>query len=237
MCIRDSSSTAAIGVCILANELAGKPFNKVQLVSLASRIEQELGVSITGTQEQSNVVFGGVADYVWFPWGVPGKESTGYGGSLRFELLKPDDYHLLEDRIAIFHSGHPRDSSNVNTVWENALKTKKGYKLHSKKMNVAYRFREGLRLKKWGHVLESIEEYRKIRENLCTGYIEGSIDLWQRAKSCNCSVFPLGAGGGGAVFLFSPDKESMDNLRDDLKDIYHEVPSKIRSKGHEIQNI
>ena len=74
------SSTAAIGVCILANELAGKPFNKVQLVSLASRIEQELGVSITGTQEQSNVVFGGVTDYVWFPWGVPGKESTGYGG-------------------------------------------------------------------------------------------------------------------------------------------------------------
>ena len=104
-------------------------------------------------------------------------------------------------------------------------------------MNVAYRFREGLRLKKWGHVLESIEEYRKIRENLCTGYMDGSIDLWQRAKSCNCSVFPLGAGGGGAVFLFSPDKESMDNLRDDLKDIYHEVPSKIRSKGHEIKNI
>ena len=127
------SSTAAIGVSILANELAGKPFNKVQLVSLASRIEQELGVSITGTQEQSNVVFGGVTDYVWFPWGVPGKESTGYGGSLRFELLKPEDYHLLEHRIAIFHSGHPRDSSNVNTVWENALKTKKGYKLHSKK--------------------------------------------------------------------------------------------------------
>lgn len=231
------SSTAAIGVCLLANELAGRPFSKSQLVSLASRIEQELGVSITGTQEQSNVVFGGVKDYVWFPWGVPGKEGTGYGGSLRYELLKPEDYPLLEDRIAIFHSGQPRDSSNVNAVWESALKTKGGYKLHSKKLHVAYRFREGLRLKKWRHVLESIEEYRKIRENLCASYMSGSTDIWQRAKECGCSAFPLGAGGGGAVFLFSPDKESMDELRDDLKDIYYEVPSKIRSKGHEIKNI
>jgi len=231
------SSTAAIGVCILANELAGKPFNKVQLVALASRIEQELGVSITGTQEQSNVVFGGVRDYIWFPWGVPGKQSTGYGGSLGYELLKPEDYHLLEERIGVFHSGHPRDSSNVNTVWENALKTKEGYKLHSKKLDVAYRFREGIRLKKWKHVSDSIEEYRKIRENLCDGYMDGSRDLWQHAKQFNCSIFPLGAGGGGAVFLFSPDKESMDNLRDDLKNNYYEIPSQIRSKGHELKNI
>ncbi len=63
------SSTAAIGVCILANELAGRPFSKIQLISMASRIEQSFGVSITGTQEQSNVIFGGVTDYVWFPLG------------------------------------------------------------------------------------------------------------------------------------------------------------------------
>ena len=66
------SSTATIGVCILANELAGRPFSKIQLISMASRIEQSFGVSITGTQEQSNVMFGGVTDYVWFPWGKPG---------------------------------------------------------------------------------------------------------------------------------------------------------------------
>lgn len=231
------SSTAAIGVCILANELAGRPFNQVQLISMASRIEQDLGVSITGTQEQSNVIFGGVKDYVWFPWGVPNMDGPSYGQSLRYELLKPEDYHLLEDRIAVFHSGHPRDSCDVNSVWENLLKTRKGYKLHSKKMKVAYKFREGLRLKKWGHVLESMEEYRRIRENLCTSYMKGSNDLWERARSCNSSIFPLGAGGGGAVFLFSPDKESMDMLRDDLKDIYTEIPSQIRARGHEIENI
>jgi galactokinase/mevalonate kinase-like predicted kinase len=231
------SSTATIGVCILANELAGRPFSKIQLISLASRIEQGFGVSITGTQEQSNVIFGGITDYVWFPWGKPGNPGTGYGESLRFELIPPKDYGLLEERMAIFHSGHPRLSSEVNLTWRNALLTEVGYKLHSKKMKVAYKFREGLRLQKWDHVLESIEEYREIRTKLCEGYMESSMDLLERAKSSNCTAFPLGAGGGGGVLLFSPNPESLEKLREELKDSYSEIPFKIRSKGHEINNI
>jgi galactokinase/mevalonate kinase-like predicted kinase len=231
------SSAAATGVCILANELAGRPFSKVQLISLASRIEQNFGVSITGTQEQSNVVFGGVTDYVWFPWGIPGCSGTGYGESLRYELIPPHDYHHLEDRMMIFHSGRPRSSSNVNLIWRNALSTKNGYELHFKKMEIAYMFREGLRLQKWGHVLESIEKYRKIRTELCKEYMDGSIDLLERAKACNCTAFPLGAGGGGGVFLFSDNPESLEDLREDLQGIYSEIPFKILSKGHEINNI
>ena len=231
------SSTATIGVCILANELAGRPFSKIQLISLASRIEQSFGVSITGTQEQSNVMFGGVTDYVWFPWGKPGYPGTGYGESLRFELISPENYKLLEGRTAIFHSGHPRLSSEVNLTWRKALLTEVGYNLHSKKMKVAYEFREGLRLQKWDHVLESIEEYRKIRTKLCEGYMESSRDLLERAKSFNCTAFPLGAGGGGGVLLFSPNPESLEKLRKDLKGIYNEIPFKIQSKGHEISNI
>ncbi len=231
------SSTATIGVCILANELAGKPFSKIQLISMASRIEQSFGVSITGTQEQSNVIFGGVTDYVWFPWGKPGSPSTGYGESLRYELVQPVDYHLLEERTAIFHSGHPRLSSEVNQTWRNALLTEAGYNLHSKKMKVAYKFREGLRLQKWEHVLEAIEEYRKIRNKLCDGYMESSRDILEIAESCNCTAFPLGAGGGGGVLLYSPYPESLEKLKDNLRGNYGEIPFKILSNGHTIENI
>ncbi|BDZ71025.1 GHMP kinase [Methanobacterium petrolearium] len=230
------SSTATIGVCILANELAGRPFKKIQLISMASRIEQGLELSITGTQEQSNVLFGGVTDYVWFPWGKPEHPGTGYGESLRYELVPPDDYGLLEGRMAIFHSGQHRQSSEVNRSWMNSFLTEEGYRLHSQKMKLAYMYREGLRLQKWHHVLESIEKYRKIRTKLCEGYMESSWDLLERAKSCNSTVFPLGAGGGGGVLLFSPNPESLDKLRDDLTGIYSEIPFKIRSKGHEISN-
>jgi len=231
------SSTATIGVCILANELAGRPFSNIQLISLASRIEQDLGVSITGTQEQSNVIFGGVTDYVWFPWGVPGRPGTGYGESLRFELIPPEDYGLLEERTAIFHSGHPRLSSEVNQAWRNALLTDTGYKLHSQKMKVAYEYREGLRLQKWGHVRESIDKYRRIRTRLCEGYMENSRDLLERAESLNCTAFPLGAGGGGGVLLFSPEPGSLEELREELKGDYREIPFKVRSKGHEVSNV
>jgi D-glycero-alpha-D-manno-heptose-7-phosphate kinase len=231
------SSTATIGVCLLANELAGRPFSNIQLISLASRIEQGFGVSITGTQEQSNVIFGGVTDYVWFPWGKPGHPSTGYGESIRFELIPPEDYNLLEERTAIFHSGHPRLSSEVNLTWRNALLTEVGYKLHSKKMKVAYDFREGLRQQKWQHVLESIEEYRRIRTKLCEGYMENSRDLLEYAQSHNSTAFPLGAGGGGGVLLYASEPEDLEDLKEDLKGLYREIPFKIRSKGHEIINI
>ena len=164
---------------------------------------------------------------------IPG---TGYGESLRYELIPPEDYKLLEERTAIFHSGHPRLSSEVNLTWRKALLTEVGYNLHYKKMKIAYKFREGLRLQKWGHVLESIEEYRKIRTKLCEGYMESSWDLLERAKTCNCTVFPLGAGGGGGVLLFSPNPESLEKLRRDLQGVYNEIPFKIRSKGHEIKN-
>ncbi|WP_414469238.1 GHMP kinase [Methanobacterium sp. ACI-7] len=231
------SATAAIGTCILANELAGKPFSNIQLISLASRIEQSFGISLTGTQEQSNVIFGGVRDYVWFPWGIPGQKDTGYGESLRFELIKPEDYHLLEDRTAIFHSGILHCSADVNLIWRNALQNEVGYRLHSKKLAIAYKFREGLRLKRWNHVKKSIEEYCRIRTKLCEGYMEGSLDLLERAQKYSSTVFPLGSGGGGAVFIFSEDPESLENLHDDLKGNYREIPFKILPKGHEINNV
>ncbi len=183
------------GVCILANELAERPFNSIQLISMASRMEQDLGVSVTGTQEQSNVIFGGVTDYVWFPWGIPNAPNTGYGQSIRTELIPPDNYHLLKQRIMILHTGRIRHSTDVNYVWREALKTLNGYQLHKRKLEIAYQFREGLRLCKWKHVYDSIQTYRKIRTTLCSDYMLGAEDITKIAESLKRWVvhpFPLG---------------------------------------------
>lgn len=231
------SATATTGVCILANELAGRPLSQIQLISMASRMEQDLGVSITGTQEQSNVLFGGVRDYVWFPWGIPGRPETGYGESIRTELIPQEDYGELEQRMAIFHTGKTRSSMDVNTVWRTALTTPEGYKLHTQKLEIAYLFREGLRLRKWDQVLDSIHKYREIRTTLCSDYTVGAEEITGRAEAEGCESFPLGAGGGGGVFVFSPDPESLQVLREDLKNIYREIPFKIKSKGHELINL
>jgi galactokinase/mevalonate kinase-like predicted kinase len=231
------SATAMTGVCILANELAGRPFSVTQLISMASLIEQDLGVSITGTQEQSNVVFGGVTDYIWFPWGIPGRPETGYGQSLRFELMPHDDYPQLEQRMAIFHSGRTRASTDVNSVWRSALSTLKGYKLHMKKLEIAYQFREGLRLRSWEKVLESVRKYREVRTTLCLAYMAGATEIQERAEAKGCTTFPLGAGGGGGVLVFSAKPESLQALRENLRNVYREIPLRIKPRGHDLINL
>lgn len=231
------SASATTGVCILANELAGRPFSPVQIVSIASLIEQDFGVSITGTQEQSNVVFGGVCDYAWFPWGIPGKDDTGYGTSLRTELVPPIRYEELEKRIAIFHSGIPRASTNVNSVWVNKLSQPEGYRLHKLKLDIAYQFREGLRLSQWNDVSESIKKYQEIRTSLCPAYMEGAREIQGFAHERECVIFPLGAGGGGGILVFGHDPDSLLILRQELGRVYREIPFKIQPCGHEILNL
>jgi D-glycero-alpha-D-manno-heptose-7-phosphate kinase len=230
------SATATTGVCVLANELAKKPFSAIQLISMASRIEQDLGVSIVGTQEQSNVLFGGVTDYVWFPWGVPHQPQTGYGESLRTELIPPKDYSQLEARLAIFHTGKTRKSTNVNSAWRHALVSPEGYALHRRKPQIAYAFREALRLRKWRQAMDAICEYREIRTVLCSDYMDGAEEIAQLSRSEKCVAFPLGAGGGGSVMVFAEDPSALLALRQSLQGKYEEISFKIKETGHVLVN-
>jgi D-glycero-alpha-D-manno-heptose-7-phosphate kinase len=231
------SASATTGVCLLANALAGRPFSNSQLVSMASRIEQDFGVSITGTQEQANVVYGGVTDYVWFPWGIPGNEASGYGASMRRTLVDPTAYHDLEQRMAIFHSGKTRSSTNVNAVWMRALASPEGFRQHRRKLDIAYRFSEGLRQRRWGDVMDSITSYRQIRAALCPAYLDGAQDIQRIAEVRACAAFPLGAGGGGAVLVFGAEPASLVLLRQDIGATYREITFRIKHQGHEFLNL
>jgi len=231
------SATATSGVCILANELAGRPFSSTQLISMASRLEQDLGVSITGTQEQSNVLFGGVTDYVWFPWGLPGNPESGYGTSVRTELMRPSEYEVLEQRMAIFHSGKTRASTDVNSEWMRALSRPDGYAMHRRKLDLAYRFREALRLRNWSDVKNAIMAYREVRRHICPAYLDGAKEIQGFADAKGCVSFPLGAGGGGGILVFSSAPDALTSLRREIGDVYREIPFKIKQRGHELLNL
>jgi galactokinase/mevalonate kinase-like predicted kinase len=231
------SATATTGVCILANELAGRPLSCIQLVSMASRIEQDFGISLTGTQEQSNTVFGGVTDYVWFPWGIPGIPDSGYGASVRSELIGPSEYELLEQRMAIFHSGKTRASTDVNSEWLRALTQSAGYSMHRQKLDIAYRFREAIRLRNWNDVKHSIVEYRQVRSAICPAYVNGSEEIQGFAEAYGCVSFPLGAGGGGGTLVFSPQPDALETLRKEIREVYREIPFRIKERGHEFLNL
>jgi len=236
------SATATSAVCILANELAGRPFRNQHLVSLASRIEQHFGVSITGTQEQSNVLFGGIVDYVWMPWGLPENvelsgHDSGFGTSLRRTLLPPARYRDLQDRICVFHTGKARASTDVNSVWVRSRFNRLGYDRLKCFPEIAYEYGESIRKMNWGATLKSIEEYRRVRTDLCSEYMAGALEIHEVAEVFGGTSFPLGAGGGGTAFVFAPDPNTIMATRNELVGRgYTEICVKIREHGHEILN-
>ncbi len=229
------SASVTTGVAILANELAGRIFNSEQIVGLASLIEQDFGVSITGTQEQSNTMFGGVTDYLWFPFGIPGKDNF-YGTSIRTQLLKEKDYGQLENRIALYFVGE-RSSMDVNAEWRRKLFTEEGFALHAKKCALAYEFREAIRKKNWQAVKEPILEYQKVRIELCPAYMNGCLLIEEICKKHNAVSFPLGAGGGGSIMIYSPEPEKLKEIiKEKALEKYHEIDFKILPKGYELKN-
>lgn len=230
------SATATTSVAMLANALAEAPLGPTQIVGMASRVETEFGVSLTGTQEQSNVAFGGVVDYVWFPWGLPGAAGTGYGSSVRTTLIEEDGYADVEARMAIFHTGHARSSSSTNAAWVEALADPDGQEQLERKIGAAYDYREGLRLRDWAAVASAIEAYRDARTILCEDYMTGASEMHEMARAVGGVVFPLGAGGGGGVLVFHEDAVRFEALRKEVGASFREIPFRLRAAGHEFVN-
>jgi len=229
------SAAVTTGCALLANRLTHSKFSASQIIGMASMLEQDLGVSLTGTQEQSNAVFGGVVDYTWYPWGIPGKDNF-YGTSIRQKLLEPKDYPELRQRIDLYFALQ-RLSADVNSKWYEELGKIAGFQLHKQKCELAYQFREAIRTKNWTAMARPIVEYRKIRTKLCPEYM--SEQAWEIERMCsrnNAVSFPLG-GGGGTIMVFSPKPKNLEKMRPALSDRFRYIDYKILSRGHRFKNI
>jgi D-glycero-alpha-D-manno-heptose-7-phosphate kinase len=118
-----------------------------------------------------------------------------------------------------------------------ALLTAEGYRLHSKKLDIAYRFREALRVRNWSELVAVTDEYREIRTQLCANYMDGAEEINMFAKAKGCAVFPLGAGGGGAVLIVASEPDALKALQADLETGYRAVPFRVMEKGHRLENL
>lgn len=234
------SATATIASAILANHLAKEPFDKSQLAALASFCENDCGVSITGTQEQWNVLQGGVVDYVWFPWGIPGKPGTGYGSVLSRKLVLDDEHEKLSEiskRILLVHSGKEHKSDEINRQWIKKFYTKDGYLLHKRKTDLAYQYAEAIRKGNWSKVSETIEAYREIRTKLCSGYMKNFLPVYEIVKN-EAILFPLGAGGGGITMVWMENPAARPRITKEISSLNNRfvVDYEILNKGHVIAN-
>lgn len=229
------SAAVTVGVALLANKLTGNKFSNNQIIGMAAVMENNLGVSITGTQEQSCAVYGGIRDYVWFPWGIPGKGNF-YGTSIQQKLLSKEDYPEIRKRMDIYFTVE-RHSSDVNAKWYEELLKMNGFKLHKQKCDLAYEFRQALKNKDWANLGKPIEAYRKIRTQLCSNYVsEMHKELMTIAEKYGCICFPLGAGGG-SILVYSPDPENLKKVRAEAPNSFRYVDYDITEQGHVVENM
>ena len=230
------SATAMTTVCLLANRLAGDPMDGYQIVALAARLENDLGNSLTGTQEQSNVVWGGARDYVWLPWGMPGGVRQGLGTSIQFEIVPPDAYESVLEHVMIVHTGKTRFSATVNQAWVDTLGSDEAFPRLTELPGWAYEYREGLRTADWPRVVDGLRGFRAIREALVPSYMAGAEQLAAMSTEAAAEAFPLGAGGGGSCLVASTDPSNLDRVRDALPGGLHEIPFKLKAHGHRFEH-
>ena len=105
---------------------------------------------------------------------MPGQPRQGLGTSVRYELVQPDLYETLEERMALFHTGETRFSSTVNQAWCSMLRDESCFPRLTELPAHAYDYREGLRLGDWARVLESIRGFRQVRMDLVPPYMAGA---------------------------------------------------------------
>jgi D-glycero-alpha-D-manno-heptose-7-phosphate kinase len=229
------SAAVTTAVALFANKLTGSKYNNDQIIGMASMIEEDFGVSLTGTQEQSCVVYGGVKDYIWFPYGTPGKGNF-FGSSIRQTLLEEEDYPELKKRLDVYFCLE-RFSADVNAIWREELKNVNGFKLQRKFMELAYEYREAIRNKDWKAVEAPVEEYRKIREELCEHYMSPSAhQINEVCKKHGAVCFPLG-GGGGSVMVYSAEPEILLKVRQELDGKFKLIDYNISETGHVFKNM
>jgi hypothetical protein len=65
----------------------------------------------------------------------------------------------------------------------------------------------------------------------------GAEEILEYTESLGGTAFPLGAGGGGAVFIMTSNLKDLNNIKEGLQSSYCEIKFKIKSKGHEFINI
>ena len=230
------SATAMTAVCLLANRLAGDPMDGYQIVALAARLENDLGNSLTGTQEQSNVVWGGVRDYVWLPWGMPGGSRQGLGTSVQFEIASPADYEHITEHVMIVHTGKTRFSSTVNREWVQTLASDEAFPALLGLPGWAYEYREGIRTGDWPRVVESLRGFKAIRETLVPSYMAGAGELGALAAGAGAESFPLGAGGGGSCMVASADPGALERGRQALPGELREIDFRLLPRGHDFEH-
>ena len=194
-------TVALVNACA---EYAGEELN---VTRTAHDIENGF-FSMTGFQDQMAALAGGIR--LWY-WEYPPEKSIGQ------ELLKPIDYHYLEDRIVIAIVGK-HNSTKINQQQVQAFLTpanRQGWIDMNKGTAMAAK---AIQNYDWKQLTKCIYDEHCFRNRIAPQRI-ADMELYIKATIGKNGVFATAGAGQAVCWYFSPDINDILSIKDKWRDL------------------
>jgi D-glycero-alpha-D-manno-heptose-7-phosphate kinase len=186
--------------------------SKRQVAYLSHVLENNLGFSITGMQDQLAAVYGGVHQWFW-NYSSPDKFY------IKKKLLSNVDATKMKENILVGYIGQTHNSSDLNKQWiEHFKKGIDREKWISINQNT-HNFAMAIQSKDWIKAGWYLANETKIRLEISSDMVPSkALSLISAAWENDCGARFAGAGGGGCVWAIG-QVEKISSLRKKWNDI------------------
>lgn len=192
------SGAVAVALIGALNELGAdlglRQLSQMEIAVLAHRIEDGLGVSLTGLQDQVAALYGGVNQWIW-------KYSSLSEPFQRRPLVPQEQVGELEKHLLIAYTGAAHESSQLNQMWINDFLAGTNrdiwYRIHS----ITNEFASAISATDWDMAAQLLGQESDLRAAITPEMIPSrASDLMDDVKELSCGARFAGAGGGGCVW-------------------------------------
>lgn len=202
-----------------AANLGGKLLSRKATALLAYAIEDALGISPTGLQDQLAATFGGVNKWSWI-YRPSGKQYE------RETLVRRKDCAGLQNHILVAYTGESHSSRVINNEWLQGFIEGSTRREWMEIHDTTQKFADALKRFDWKQAAQALDREMEIRCMLTPQVLTADAKkLVNAARTQNCGVRVAGAGGGGCVWAIGA---SGDIAR--LRRKWHPMLERMRGK-------
>jgi D-glycero-alpha-D-manno-heptose-7-phosphate kinase len=223
-------AVAVIGALNEARVRQGyRRLSKQEIVLLAQRIENDLGLSLTGLQDQAAAAYGGVNRWIWHY----SRSSKPFS---RHPLVSQNCLASLEEHIVVAFTGVEHDSSDINRLWLEDFLQGGDRHIWYEILSLTDEFASAISVGDWRKAATLLSRENDLRVSITPGMVpDYTHHLLEEAKSLACGARFSGAGGGGCVWAIG-ERERIRILATHWKDFLNPMggyllPTRIARKG------
>ena len=200
------SGALAVAVIGALNEARARQgyrrLSKQEIVLLAQRIENDLGFSLTGLQDQAAAAYGGVNRWVWHY----SRSSKPFS---RYPLVSQNRLASLEEHIVIAFVGIEHDSSDMNILWLKNFLQGADRHIWYEILSLTDEFASAICIGDYRKAATLLSRESDLRVSMTPEMVpDYTYHLLEVAKSLACGARFSGAGGGGCVWAIGEREQT-----------------------------